>query len=271
MTYFGFLARFLLIPILLFGLLLAIRGRRSGSQPFWSKERAVFVITLHVAIALLYTTPWDNYLVATGVWWYDPALVSGLIIGWVPIEEYTFFILQPILTSLFLLLLLHSRAAESETETAGVSTRLAATAVVGMLWLAAVAILLVGWQPGTYLGLELGWALPPIMLQLIFGADILWRYRRPVLLSLLLPTLYLAAADTLAINIGVWTIDPAQSLHLLLLGILPLEELIFFLLTNTLIVFGVTLSLAPESAQRFRDVRSRLSSVQNRLARKMAV
>ncbi|HSM56736.1 MAG TPA: lycopene cyclase domain-containing protein [Candidatus Sulfomarinibacteraceae bacterium] len=271
MTYFGFLARFLLVPILLFALLLAIRWRRSRPQPFWSKERAIFVILLHVAIALLYTTPWDNYLVATGVWWYDPALVSGLIIGWVPIEEYTFFFLQPILTSLFLLLLLGGRAGEPGLEGGGTSTRLGATAIAGALWLAAVVILLLGWQPGTYLGLELGWALPPIMLQLIFGADILWRYRRPVLLSLLLPTLYLAAADALAITVGIWTIDPAQSLHLLLLGVLPLEELLFFLLTNTLIVFGVTLSLAPESTQRLRDLRSRVSSVQSRLARKMAV
>ena len=29
-------------------------------------------------IAVVYTTHWDNYLVATRVWWYDPALVSGI-------------------------------------------------------------------------------------------------------------------------------------------------------------------------------------------------
>ena len=27
----------------------------------------------------VYTTPWDNYLVATNVWWYDPALVKMCI------------------------------------------------------------------------------------------------------------------------------------------------------------------------------------------------
>ncbi|MEZ4642189.1 MAG: hypothetical protein R3E31_05515 [Chloroflexota bacterium] len=45
-------------------------------------------------------------------------------------------------------------------------------------------ILLIGWQPGNYLALELGWALPYIMLQLFFGADILWRQRRLVFLGL---------------------------------------------------------------------------------------
>ena len=58
---------------------------------------------MHVLLAVVYTTPWDNYLVATGVWYYDPQLVSGIVLGWVPIEEYTFFVLQTILTSLVLL------------------------------------------------------------------------------------------------------------------------------------------------------------------------
>jgi len=56
-----------------------------------------------IGLSVLYTTPWDNYLVATRVWYYDPALVLNAIIGYVPIEEYTFFILQTILTGLFTL------------------------------------------------------------------------------------------------------------------------------------------------------------------------
>ena len=42
-------------------------------------------IALHVVIAVLYTTIWDNYLVATRVWWYDPALVTGVTLAYVPI------------------------------------------------------------------------------------------------------------------------------------------------------------------------------------------
>ena len=57
----------------------------------------------HVLIALIWTTPWDNYLVATRVWWYDPALVTGLTLGWVPIEEYTFFVVQTLMAGLWLL------------------------------------------------------------------------------------------------------------------------------------------------------------------------
>ena len=107
MTYFGFLLRFLFIPVVLL-LVWAWRDARRGRQvaPVWRSWSAVSALLLHVLIAVLYTTPWDNYLVATRVWWYDPALVTGIVIGWVPIEEYTFFIMQPILAGVWLLTLL---------------------------------------------------------------------------------------------------------------------------------------------------------------------
>ena len=112
------------------------------------------------------------------------------------------------------------------------------------------AVLASGYKPGTYLSLILVWALPPLMLQLGLGADILWQHRRAVFGALAPITLYLALADMVAIAQGTWTIDPGQSLQIYLGGILPLEEFIFFLLTNTLVVFGMTLLLAAESHNR---------------------
>jgi hypothetical protein len=68
------------------------------------------------------------------------------------------------------------------------------------LCLAVVVILLVDWAPGAYLGPELAWALLPIILQAAFGGDILRRYDRLVLLSILGMTACLCAADFLAIG-----------------------------------------------------------------------
>lgn len=255
MTYFGFLALFLGLPILLLTTAARRDGRRGRRLPLsLGAFSPAAVILFHVLVALLYTTPWDNYLVATGVWWYDPALVTGVTFGWVPLEEYVFFILQPILTGLWLLFAARRLSFEGENGRqayqARRALRWAAVVVAGLIWTAAVAILVARWQPGTYLALELGWALPAIMLQLAFGADILWHRRRLVLLALLPPTLYLAAADAMAIGAGTWTIDPAQSVGLYLGGVLPVKEFVFFLLTNTLVVFGVTLALSRESARR---------------------
>ena len=257
MTYFGFLVWFLIIPIILFLVIGAIDRRQGRRIPAGMRAwPAAAAIGLHVVIALLYTTLWDNYLVANNVWWYDPALVNGLTIGYVPIEEYTFFVLQPILAGLWLLFLLRRLAFPTGTGARPV-LRWAAVAVTAVLWLPSAVILLTGWSPGTYLALELVWALPPIGLQLAFGADILWRQRRLVALAILPLTLFLSAADALAISFwGIWTIDPAQSLNIFLGGVLPIEEFVFFLLTNTLVIFGVTLVMAEESHARFGRMRA---------------
>ena len=92
-------------------------------------------------------------------------------------------------------------------------------------------------------------------LQLFFGGDILWRYRRLVGLTISTIAVYLSMVDALAINWTIWTIDPAQSLPVLLGGVLPIEEFTFFLITTTLLTFGVTLLLAEESHRRFAAIR----------------
>lgn len=259
MTYFGFLAIFLVIPILIL-VGMEVWDKRHGRTlpPMLQSWPPYAAIALHVLVAVVYTTPWDNYLVATRVWWYDPALVTGIVIGWVPIEEYTFFVLQPILGGLWLLFLARRLQGVAKTEALRPSLRWWSVGVLAVLWVISVIILVVRWQPGTYLGLELAWALLPIMLQVGFGADILWRYRRLVFWTIAPLVLYLSAADTLAIGWGTWTIDPAQSTGILLGGVLPIEELLFFLLTNVLIAFGVTLLLAEESHERLRALRSLL-------------
>jgi lycopene cyclase domain-containing protein len=249
MTYFGFLALFLGVPLVLLGRTTWHYKKLPSTLHGWPAWQVILAL---VIIAVVYTTPWDNYLVATGVWWYDPKLVTGIVLGWVPIEEYIFFVLQPVFTGLWLLFLAQRFPVSAKPGLTNRDTWLRSipTLLVGLIWLGAVAILGLGWQPGTYLGLELAWALPPMMLQLAFGADILWRYRRLVLPGIILPTVYLSIADAIAIRSGTWTIDPNQSLQIFLSGQLPLEELIFFFLTNSLVTFGMVLGLVPESQER---------------------
>jgi len=98
MTYFGFLLRFLVIPILL--LLFITWREKEQPTPSFVKRLVWSGIFIHVFLAVAYTTPWDNYLVATGVWYYNPELVTGIVLGYVPLEEYTFFVLETILAGL---------------------------------------------------------------------------------------------------------------------------------------------------------------------------
>ncbi|MDQ3248520.1 MAG: lycopene cyclase domain-containing protein [Chloroflexota bacterium] len=252
MTYFGFLIRFLGPPLLILLGLAVWDDQRGRAMPATLRSWPVrFVILAHVIVAVLYTTPWDNYLVANGVWWYNPALVTGFVLGWVPIEEYTFFVLQTIMTGLWVTFLAKRLALPGASFPQAMATRIRwiTTALLCGLWLSSAALLFWGWQQGTYLALILVWALPPIILQASFAGDILWHYRKLLFAALLPATLYLALGDALAIRSGTWTIDPAQSTQLFFGG-LPLEEFVFFLITNTLVVLGMILVLANESQQR---------------------
>lgn len=250
MTYFGFLLRFLVIPILLLGVLAWWDGRRGRNLPPSLRGQSFWLgLALMPIVALIYTTPWDNYLVATRVWWYKPDLVTGFVIGWVPIEEYTFFILQPIFTGLFLLALLR-RLPHDPKPAHQPRLRYGLAAAFGLLWLFMLGLFFLDYAPSTYLGLTLGWALPPIIFQLFFGGDILWRHRWAVLTAIIIPTVYLSYADAVAIDGGTWTINPEQSFNIFLGGVLPIEEAIFFLVTNVLVVLGLTLFCAQESQGR---------------------
>jgi lycopene cyclase domain-containing protein len=267
MTYLGFLFGFLVIPIisLLVWLLWSSRWR------FFSFAFPIgYSFLLLATLATLYTTPWDNYLVATRVWWYDPALVLGLTIGWVPVEEYLFFILQPVLGGLILLYLFSRKRAFSPVqphtedqarnpeELSGVRFRRWSLVIAFAIWVASLATLILGEPATTYLSLELAWALPVIIMQLAFGGDILWQQRRKVIFVILLLTVYLSAADALAIQSGVWTINPTKSLGILLGGVLPVEEFVFFLLTNIMVAFGFVLIWTPQSLVRLKGILSRI-------------
>jgi lycopene beta-cyclase len=248
MTYFGFLLRFIGIPLLIMTLLTLWDARRGVRMPtILSQVPGAWIVLAHVVAAVVWTTPWDNYLVATGVWFYDPARVTGLTLGWVPIEEYTFFVVQTLLTGLWVLWLGRNMKPAQLPLPNRPKVRIIATGVVTLLVMAAVVLFFSGWRPGKYLALEVGWLLIPVIPQMLVGADALWHHRRLVLAGLLPPWLYLSAADFVAIGEGTWMIDPAQTTGLLIGGILPIEETIFFFLTNLLIVFGMVLFLGTDN------------------------
>ena len=254
MTYFQFLLIFLGIPlVLLSGIcLFQINISKKILPPSFQSWKPAGIIFGLVIVAIVWTTPWDNYLVATRVWWYDPDLVTGFVIGYVPVEEYTFFILQTTLTGMLTVCLIR----QWPTYMAPVNFQPNQTLikwtsiVIAILWVISTIILLSGYPPAIYLTLILSWALIPIFIQMVFGADILWHYRRILFWGIVPITLYLAIADSLAIRAGTWTISEEKTLGIYIGPILPLEEFMFFLITNVLVVFGVTLLLAQASHRR---------------------
>ena len=229
MSYLAFHALFVLPPLLL--LARAQWGRAARIHP-----RARLFLPLMAGIALLYTTPWDNYLVWRGVWSYGSERVIGTI-GYVPVEEYLFFLLQPLLTGLWLYRLLPAPLAP-----AGAASRWGGALLYGAAALAGA--LLLRRPEGTYLGLILAWSAPVLALQWAYAGREIWARRRAWALGVAAPTLYLWAADGAAIRLGIWRISEAHTLGPSL-GPLPLEEAVFFLATNLLVVQGLILFLYP--------------------------
>jgi len=244
MSYLTFHFVFLFPPILL---MLATLPRPLGGV---GGIRAKLAIPALCIIAFSYTTPWDNYLVAREVWWYGPERVWATI-GYVPVEEYMFFILQPILTGLFLYHYLGRWRTGSQPATD--AAHIGGGALFGGLSLFAFGVLASGWNPGLYMSLILGWAGPILAGMWIYDGTTLWRERNSLLVGVGVPTIYLWVADATAIHLEIWTISEEYTLGIDPLG-LPIEEATFFLMTNLLVVKGILLFLygdheaVPESA-----------------------
>ena len=230
LTYLGFHLLFVL-PVI--GLLawrrptLSVRRQRIGRVG----------LALMGTVAFLYTTPWDNYLIERGAWFYGEGRVAARV--WLaPVGEYLFFVLQTVIVGLWLYRV-DFDAAPTDGDTAwlprvgGALAWLAAGVAGG--WLVAA-----GPERFLYLGAILVWACPVVALQWAVGGAFLLCRPRPWLLGIGVPTLYLWAVDRVAIGLGIWTIADDTATGVELFG-LPVEEAVFFLVTCTLVVYGLIL------------------------------
>lgn len=87
-------------------------------------------------------------------------------------------------------------------------------------------------QQFTYLGVLLFIFLGSAWLEVALRTRVFRRWKR-LLLALSLPVVVFVAWDAWAIATGHWSIDPARTVGLDLFGVLPVEELIFFLVVPT--------------------------------------
>lgn len=232
MTYLQFHLVFILPPLLV--LLLT-------SRPHLARlgRRALPAVGGVLVLAMVYTTPWDSELIRRGVWGYGPERVMGTI-GLIPIEEYLFFLLQPLLAGLWFYRLVP--AGLSDAPPASPAFRWGGTAAYAALALLGVALL--QRREGTYMGMILAWAAPVLAAQWALAAGRIAAAPRAFALGIAVPTLYLWMADAVAIRLGIWHISETQTLGVKL-GWLPLEEATFFLATTILCVQGLMLFLFP--------------------------
>lgn len=225
-TYAEFLLAFVVVPLAV----LFVFGRSPTPDRRRTAGTGILIV---LGLALVYTTPWDNFLIAKEVWWYGEGTVLARL--WLaPVEEYVFILLQPLLAAGWLYHLGMPEIFEGRSRRARVGGTAAWLALGGVGALALT-------QASTfYLGAILAWAAPVIAFQWIVGGHYLWEHRRLVATAIAVPTLYLWAIDRLAIAWGIWVISPEFTTGLTIAG-LPIEEAAFFVVTNTLVVQALVL------------------------------
>ena len=242
LTYLQFLAVFVFVPLLILVAIPVVRSRTGDKRADggYLPERAPLPvqaggIALIATLALVYTTPWDNYLVMRGVWWYGDGTVAGRI--WAaPVGEYLFIVSQAVLVGLWTF-----QRDGTVDGSVGHSWPDRIAGVCAGFAVSLVGLALVREGPSAlYLGSILLWAGPVFALQWGVG----WRYlvaiRRRAAVMVLVPTLYLSVVDRIAIELGIWTLSPEYTTGITVAG-LPLEEGLFFLTTSLFVVQALVL------------------------------
>eukprot|EP01084_Bolivina_argentea_P094792 170449_1 len=256
LTYGQFLAVFVIFPTICLFFSIASSSKTSKKELLW-----VGVVAF---IAFVWTPIWDNYLVSNKIWWYDDNLVWNIIIGFVPLEEYCFFVLQPLFGGILLIYCIQKQDFKySNTKSAdkiayGTIIKIISILFVGSIWSISVYYFMYYYGKEeyfkyTYLMLIIVWSFPPLIIQLVFAGDILFKHIKLLSFVIISSTIYLSLADCIAIYIGIWTIAETKSIGNI--GpILPFEEAFFFFITNVLCVCASSFYLLPESRCRMNKV-----------------
>ncbi|HET9109655.1 MAG TPA: lycopene cyclase domain-containing protein [Ktedonobacterales bacterium] len=226
MTYADFLLIFLISPLIALGVILR---RRLLDHRFLALTGGLTLV------ALIYMAPWDHTAAVWDLWTWAPGRTWGARWWDVPPEEYLFCILEALLAStlIYAMLLWRGRivsSAQPRREARPLRGDAVTTLAAGALIASAQA----GWS---YLPFLLVWALPVIGIQWALGGRYLWRERRVWPWVALVLCAYFTLADAVAISAGVWSFD-ARALAGVALGPVPLEEILFYLLTSLMVTQG---------------------------------
>jgi lycopene beta-cyclase len=240
MTYLNF-HLFFNLPFLLVALFLAGSG-------FWVTP-VLLAAGAVLVLVMIFTTPWDNYAVAQGIWGFPRERFSFKV--WhLPVEEYAFFIIESVQVMLLCFWLL-SLFPELQSGTALALTH--AAVMIG------VALILLIWLGLGYWGRErvhsgsrghyawhlLFWFGPVIILQWVIAGEVIFPRWSIILTATAIVGTYLSIADYIAIDKGIWHFDEKQITGVKLGKKMPWEEAAFFYLTALLVAQSFVI-LLPE-------------------------
>ena len=239
-TYLGFHLRFNLPVLLLAGFWAGGDLVATGSLP---------MVLLILAIVMVFTSPWDNWAAYCGIWGFPPGQYWKRV-GWLPVEEYLFFIIQSVQAMLLTLVFLRVLGPfETPEHPWSLSQQGLIGGLVLVLWIGVGALFRrrFGRQSrGHYAWHLLFWFVPVILLQWVIGWPVLVERWWVVVGVMAVLGTYLSLADLVAIKHGVWYFDEKQTTGHKIGPAMPWEEAAFFYLTSALVAQSY-LILLPEA------------------------
>jgi lycopene cyclase domain-containing protein len=240
MTYFRFHLIFNL-PVLVVLLLLNSRYH------WWGGELAALGFVL-IAV-MVFTTPWDNLAAKWGIWGF-PREKYSLRIGYLPVEEYAFFILQSVNVIMLIRALLHYFPAFKSWDVTIIDEWTHLCLVGSILPWAVIAWQLYLWRkkkgPCVNYAIHLAWFLPVIYFQWVVAPPLFWHHAGMLAMVTAIFGIYYTVADIIAVKAGIWFFDEKQITGYKFRGILPWEEIAFFFLTSLLVAQSFLLLLPSE-------------------------
>jgi lycopene cyclase domain-containing protein len=237
MTYFRFHLIFNL-PLLIVLTVLNLPAK-------WLHEELPAPALVLLAV-VVFTTPWDNLAAKWGIWGF-PREKYSLQLGYLPLEEYLFFVLQSLNVMLAVRALFHyfpGLLTGEETDPGwltwiclGASVIPWAVVAAQLIWLRRKA------GPRVNYAIHLAWFLPVIYTQWVIAPQLFWAHVGLLAMVTAAFGIYYTLADLAAVRAGTWFFDEKQITGVKLAGVLPWEEIAFFFITSLLVAQSYLLLL----------------------------
>lgn len=213
-------------------------------RPFFTRLD-FYKLAFLISVAVIATIPWDDYLIRQKIWTYPSNVILGPKLFSIPAEEVFFFFIQTYNTTLLYLILGRTSfypsylVSNTLQKPGNYVPRNVGQIIIGMLTATGFGLCYKGGE-GTYLGLILAWAGPFCLMLWTFAYQFItglpyWNTIVPIAI----PTVYLWVVDTLALRRGTWAIESGTKVGIHLWDGLEIEEAVFFLVTNVMIIFGL--------------------------------
>jgi putative membrane protein len=224
--------------------LLILLAALTGPVPWTAGE--VDALGLVLLAVMIFTAPWDNFAAKWGIWGF-PREKYSLRIGYLPIEEYAFFLLQSVNVILAVRALFHFFPDWQTGQETGIGGITLICLVASVVPWAFVAVQL-RWLrrkagPRVNYAIHLAWFLPVIYTQWILAPRLFGGHAGLLALVTAAFGVYYTLADLAAVRAGTWFFDEKQITGTKLGGLLPWEEVAFFFLTSLLVAQSYLLLL----------------------------